>query len=183
MVHADNSVTVSDNGRGIPVELHPTEGVSAAQLVMTKLHAGGKVRSQQLQGLAGLHGVGVSAVNAVSEVLLLEIRRAGRLRWKQEYRKGAPMAQIADAGPSDGTGTTVTFEGRPRGLPHCPRIQLRHPVEPPARAGVLEPWAYLTLHDERGEGRQESFHFKAAFATSLSCSTRTRLVSTSRWCR
>ena len=108
VIHKDGSISVQDDGRGIPVDVHPSLKVSALQVVMTKLHAGGKFDKKTYQVSGGLHGVGISVTNALSEWLKVEVKRDGHSHY-QEYRRGIPVAEITVNGETQETGTKVTF--------------------------------------------------------------------------
>jgi DNA gyrase subunit B len=160
-VHEDNSVTVVDNGRGIPVDMHATEKRPAAEVVLTVLHAGGKFDSETYKVSGGLHGVGVSVVNALSDWLELEIQRDGAV-WEQTYERGKPTSKLKQTGKTRKTGTRVTFHPDPTIFD---KIVFSYDT----LATRLREYAFLnkglkiTLNDERSEKNAE-FRFTGGIA-------------------
>jgi DNA gyrase subunit B len=155
-IHFDGSVAVEDNGRGIPVGEHPVEKRSTAEIVMTVLHAGGKFNHSNYKVSGGLHGVGVSVVNALSELLKLEIKREGKT-WYQEYRRGDPVAPMRAIGVSEKTGTKVTFKPDPeifKGTEFSFEILSQRLRE----LAYLNKGLTISIRDERADKSHE-FHF------------------------
>jgi DNA gyrase subunit B len=150
-ISKDGMVTVRDYGRGIPVGIHPEKGISTATVVMTSLHAGGKFDNAAYKVSGGLHGVGVSAVNAVSDWLQMTIHRDGR-KWRQEFRAGEPSADIADIGPADDTGTEIAF--KPDLQFFSTVLDLDHPTlnERLMETAFLNGGLEIILDDQRIEG-------------------------------
>src|ERR1700733_1492581 len=165
IVHEDDSMTVIDNGRGIPVDLHAEEGISAAEVVMTRLHAGGKFDSNSYKVSGGLHGVGVSCVNALSEALQLEIWREG-YTWEQEYARGAPKAPLARAGKAGKkTGTKITFKPDTTIMDAPTRFNFDTLATRLRELAFLNKGLTITLTDEREDPpRSTEFHFGGGIA-------------------
>jgi DNA gyrase subunit B len=163
-IREDDSVTVQDNGRGIPVDMHEEEGVSAAQVVLTKLHAGGKFDSNTYKVSGGLHGVGVSCVNALSEAFHLEVWRDGST-WEQDYAKGIPKAPLERTGKSGKkTGTKVTFKPD-SSIMDATRFNFDTLATRLRELAFLNKGLRITLTDEREDPPKiAEFHFQGGIA-------------------
>jgi DNA gyrase subunit B len=163
IIHVDDSVTVQDNGRGIPVDIHPIEGRPAAELVMTVLHAGGKFNQDSYKVSAGLHGVGVSAVNALSDSLKLEIRRDGKVYY-QEYERGIPTTEFKAIGVTDRRGTKVTFHPDPDIFKNVVTFSFDLLSQKLRELSYLNSGLTITIRDERS-GRYHEFCYEGGIAS------------------
>jgi DNA gyrase subunit B len=174
-VHFDDSVSVEDNGRGIPVGEHPTERRPTAEIVMTVLHAGGKFNHSNYKVSGGLHGVGVSVVNALSEWLKLEIKRDGKV-YHQEYRRGDPVAKLEEIGVSEKSGTKITF--KPDGAIFKGTTEFSFEVlsQRLRELSYLNRGLTITLEDERS-GKAHEFKFAGGLAQFVADLNTTRVVT------
>ena len=164
-IHADESVTVKDNGRGIPVDIHPEKKLSALQIVMTVLHAGGKFGGGSYKVSGGLHGVGVSAVNALSEWCEVTVRREGKVYF-QRYERGIPKAPVKEIGSYQGeeTGTSTTFRFDPLIFKEDISYRFETLVQRFREMAFVTRGVTIRLADER-EDKQMNFHFEGGIAS------------------
>lgn len=165
-LHIDGSVTVADNGRGIPTDIHPSEGVSAVEVVLTKLHAGGKFEKSAYKVSGGLHGVGVSVVNALSEWLKVQVRKGGKLH-EIEFRKGIPLGRLKEVGSAEGTGTTVSFYPDHTIFKETKGFSLETLINRVRELAFLNAGLRLIITDERIEKTQE-FYFEGGIKSFVS---------------
>jgi DNA gyrase subunit B len=158
-INKDESVTVEDNGRGIPVDMHPEEKKSALEVVMTVLHAGGKFDKDTYKVSGGLHGVGVSVVNALSEKLIVEVKRDGKM-YRQEYERGIPKYPVKEVGSvkKGETGTKTTFFADPQ-IFKVTKFKFDTVIERMRELAYLNKTISIACRDER-DGEEEVFHFK-----------------------
>ncbi|NPA49109.1 MAG: DNA topoisomerase (ATP-hydrolyzing) subunit B [Thermodesulfobacteria bacterium] len=173
VIHPDNSITVEDNGRGIPIDIHPTEGIPALQVVMTKLHAGGKFDHSVYKVSGGLHGVGVSVVNALSEWLIAEVHRDGKI-YRQRYERGQAITPVEVVGETKKTGTKITFKPDPEifGEQEFQYEIIEHRLR---ELAFLNPKVKFILIDERA-GAKEEFHYKGGIIEFVKYLNRRREV-------
>ena len=163
VINEDNSVSVTDNGRGIPVGLHKKEGVSALEVVMTKIGAGGKFDKDSYKVSGGLHGVGVSCVNALSTHLKVNVYREGKI-WEQEYSKGKVLFPAREIGKTDITGTHVTFKPDPEIFQETTVYDYDILSKRLKELAYLNKGLFISIQDLRTNKEAEDFYFEGGIS-------------------
>lgn len=175
-VHKDGSITISDNGRGIPVGLHEKMGRPAVEVIMTVLHAGGKFGGKGYKVSGGLHGVGASVVNALSEWLEVTVHRDGKI-YHQRYERGVPKTELTVIGQTDRTGTTTTFKPDPEIFQESIQFDYETLKTRLREMAFLTKGLTITLKDERKEEqKKETFHYGGGIASFVEYINRAREV-------
>ncbi len=172
VIHEDNSVTVKDNGRGIPVDKHPTENMSALELVMTTLHAGGKFDHSSYKVSGGLHGVGVSVVNALSVHTIAQVQRNGKI-YRQTYEYGIRTCDLQEIGTSEETGTSIYFEPDPDIFTETTVFQYEIVKNRMRELAFLNKNIEIILKDER-DGAEDNYHFDGGIISYVEYLNRNR---------
>ena len=171
-IHDDGSVTVSDDGRGIPVDEHPTEKRPAAEVVLTTLHAGGKFDEKAYKVAGGLHGVGVSVVNALSEWLELEVRLGGKI-WRQRFERGDPATPLREAGETSDTGTKITFHPDAEIFKQGTEFSFDTLSQRLRELAFLNAGVRIAIRDERS-GKEHDFRFEGGITSFVEHLSRAR---------
>lgn len=174
-IHKDNSVTIEDNGRGIPVDIKPETGKSALEIVHTVLHAGGKFGDGGYKVSGGLHGVGASVVNALSEKMVVEVSRAGYV-WRQSYLRGEPTGPVEKTVPTTKTGTKSTFWLDPEIFTETTEIDVDIVATRFREMAFLNKGLKIILHDEKDTGKDETFHYEGGIASYVAFLNHNRTV-------
>ncbi|MDH5639507.1 MAG: ATP-binding protein, partial [Nitrospinota bacterium] len=162
LIHIDNSVTISDNGRGIPVDIHPETNTSAAEVVLTMLHAGGKFDNKTYKVSGGLHGVGVSVVNALSSSLYCEIRRGGKV-YSQSFKRGIPVEPMKEMGVATESGTKIIFKADDQIFPDT-EFNFEILSERLRELSYLNKGIRIHILDERN-GKEHQFHYEGGISS------------------
>lgn len=171
----DGTCKVSDNGRGIPTDMHPTEGMSAATVVLTVLHAGGKFDKDTYKVSGGLHGVGVSVVNALSSNLHMTIHREGKI-FEQDFKMGIPQETLAITGTTRKTGTTIEFAADPSIFTETVTFEYEYLSKRFKELAYLNPFITIKFNDERS-GTKEVYHFEGGIAQYVTDMNKKTIVS------